>query len=97
MGEHSSISVGLPADGGAQQGTTTFSSTTLAEPYDRHSSIIDPNNDIDVETDDIKSISDFFGQASSSGDGHLECPNLGCLSFLLRYLPYDLVPAHVVE
>lgn len=69
MGEHPKLSTGTPADGGEQQGTTTFSSVTVAEPYDRQSSIIDPQNDFDVETDDIKSIADFLAKPVSVATG----------------------------
>lgn len=90
MGEHSSISVGLPADGGAQQGTTTFSSTTLAEPYDRNSSIIDPNNDLDVETDDIKSISDFLAKPVAVATGTWSAQTWGASLFSSDIYPMIL-------
>lgn len=69
MGEHPKLSVGAPTDSGEQQGTTTFSSSTVAEPYDRKSSIIDPQNDLDVETDDIKTIADFLAKPVSVATG----------------------------
>ncbi len=62
MGEHPHPSTGGPTNGGAQQGTTTFSTDAVAVPYDRDSSSIDPQNDFDVETDDIKTIADFLAK-----------------------------------
>ncbi len=75
MGEHSSPSNPKPVDGGDQQGTTTFSSDTKAVPYDRHSSQVDPMNDYDAETDDIKSIADFLAKPVSVASGTFSAAN----------------------
>jgi hypothetical protein len=75
MGEHSSPKVGVPVDGGAQQGTTTFSSASTAVPYDRHSSIIDPQNDVDVEANDINTIPDFLAKPVQVASGTFSAAN----------------------
>lgn len=90
MGEHPKLSTGLPADGGEQQGTTTFSSTTVATPYDRHSSVIDPQNDHDVETDDIKSIADFLAKPVSVATGTWSAQTWGASLFSSPIYPLVL-------
>lgn len=75
MGEHPNLTVGAPTTGGEQQGTTTFSLSTEAQPYDRHSSSVDPQNDYDLETDDIQSIADFLAKPISVATGTFSAAN----------------------
>jgi hypothetical protein len=62
MGEQPMQLAGSPVDGGVQEGTTTFTTSREAESYDRKTSAMDPQNDVDIETNDITSIADFLAK-----------------------------------
>lgn len=76
MGESAHKVSTIPADGGVAQGTTTFTASTEAEPYLRQSSSADPQNDVDVEMDDIKNIADFLAKPVNVASGTFATSNV---------------------
>jgi hypothetical protein len=75
MGEAPNVVSTQPTEGGVAQGTTTFTSSTEAEPYLRHSSSADPQNDLDIEVDDIKDIKDFLAKPVNVSSGTFTTAN----------------------
>lgn len=61
----------ITADGGAAQGTTTFTASIEADEYKRLSSSADPQNDLDIEVDDIKNIADFLAKPVNVASGSM--------------------------
>lgn len=54
---------------GSQKGTTDFLVTSTAIPYDRIADSADPQNDMDLEVDDIRTISDFLAKPVNVASG----------------------------
>jgi hypothetical protein len=65
-----------PTDGGAAQGTTTFTASTEAVPYERPSSSVDPQNDTDLEVDCIRDIADFMAKPVNIATGSFTTANV---------------------
>jgi hypothetical protein len=69
MGESPHKIETMPTDGGAAQGTTTFTASTEAVSYLRQSSSADPQNDVDIEVDDIKDVAAFLAKPVNVASG----------------------------
>jgi hypothetical protein len=67
--EGEGTSKNMPVNDGAEQGTTLFTKSVEAVSYDAHRSALDPMNDNDLESDDIKSIADFLAKPIDVASG----------------------------
>lgn len=95
MGESPHKIATVPADGGDAQGTTTFTASTEAVPYLRQSSSVDPQNDVDVETDDIKNIADFLAKPVNVASGSFSTSNVANDTLLFSDI-FTLVNAQAI-
>lgn len=95
MGESPHKIATVPADGGDAQGTTTFTASTEAEPYLRQSSSVDPQNDVDIEVDDIKNIADFLAKPVNVASGTFTTANVANDTLLFADI-FSLVNAQTI-